>query len=43
MRREPADTIIMTMTIAEEEGFLRLLTWLSPAFPTCGFAYSHGL
>jgi len=24
-------------------GFLRLLTWLSPAFPTGGFAYSHGL
>jgi len=22
---------------------LRLLTWLSPAFPTGGFAYSHGL
>jgi len=27
----------------EEDGFLRLLTWLSPAFPTGGFAYSHGL
>jgi urease accessory protein len=24
-------------------GILRLLTWLSPAFPTGGFAYSHGL
>ena len=29
--------------ITEEAGFLRLLTWLSPAFPTGGFAYSHGL
>jgi urease accessory protein len=26
-----------------EAGFLRLLTWLSPAFPTGGFAYSHGI
>ncbi len=25
------------------EQLLRLLTWLSPAFPTGGFAYSHGL
>ena len=24
-------------------GLLKLLTWLSPAFPTGGFAYSHGL
>jgi urease accessory protein len=43
MRPEPATRItIMTMT-TEEDGFLRLLTWLSPAFPTGGFAYSHGL
>jgi urease accessory protein len=26
-----------------ELALLRLLTWLSPAFPTGGFAYSHGL
>jgi len=26
-----------------EAALLRLLTWLSPAFPTGGFAYSHGL
>jgi urease accessory protein len=26
-----------------EISLLRLLTWLSPAFPTGGFAYSHGL
>ena len=32
--------IITTMTDA---GLLRLLTWLSPSFPTGGFAYSHGL
>jgi urease accessory protein len=44
-------TIMMTTTIirkpmadlAEEASFLRLLAWLSPAFPTGGFAYSHGL
>ena len=27
----------------EAGGLLKLLTWLSPAFPTGGFAYSHGL
>ncbi len=26
-----------------EPGLLRLLTWLSPAFPTGAYAYSHGL
>jgi urease accessory protein len=26
-----------------EYGVLHLLTWLSPAFPTGGYAYSHGL
>jgi urease accessory protein len=26
-----------------DDGFLKLLTWLSPAFPTGGFAYSHGI
>ena len=26
-----------------DERLLRLLTWLSPAFPTGGFAFSHGL
>ncbi|GAB0112602.1 urease accessory protein UreF [Acidisoma sp. C75] len=26
-----------------DDGFLKLLAWLSPAFPTGGFAYSHGL
>ncbi len=29
--------------MAEAAALLRLLTWLSPAFPTGGFAYSHGL
>jgi urease accessory protein len=33
--------IITTMTDAA--GLMRLLTWLSPAFPTGAFAYSHGL
>jgi urease accessory protein len=32
---------ITTMTTIDE--LLRLLTWLSPGFPTGGFAYSHGL
>jgi urease accessory protein len=33
---------IMTIT-TEVAGVARLLMWLSPAFPTGGFAYSHGL
>jgi urease accessory protein len=40
----------MTTTITTEGGaitegaaLLRLLAWLSPAFPTGGFAYSHGI
>jgi urease accessory protein len=45
MRPEPPGRIIIITTtmITDEAGFLRLLTWLSPAFPTGGFAYSHGL
>jgi urease accessory protein len=48
MRPVPAaatTTIMITITImtTEDDSFLRLLTWLSPAFPTGGFAYSHGL
>jgi urease accessory protein len=45
MPLEPAGiiTTITIMTTVEDERFLRLLTWLSPAFPTGGFAYSHGL
>ena len=34
--------VIMTGTITDA-ALVRLLTWLSPAFPTGGFAYSHGL
>ena len=33
-------TTITTMT---EMPLIRLLAWLSPAFPTGGYAYSHGL
>jgi len=29
--------------MADTAALLRLLAWLSPAFPTGGFAYSHGL
>jgi urease accessory protein len=28
---------------AQQKALLRLLAWLSPAFPTGGYAYSHGL
>ena len=35
-------TTAMTNT-THTEALVRLLTWLSPAFPTGGFAYSHGL
>jgi urease accessory protein len=41
-----ADTTITmsTMTTTHTEpGLLRLMAWLSPAFPTGAFAYSHGL
>ncbi len=37
-----AGITIMTTTI-DATALLRLLAWLSPAFPTGGFAYSHGL
>ncbi|MBV9756899.1 MAG: urease accessory protein UreF [Alphaproteobacteria bacterium] len=30
-------------TMADHAALLRLLTWLSPAFPTGAYAYSHGL
>ncbi len=36
-----ADITITTMTTTE--AMLRLLAWLSPAFPVGAFAYSHGL
>ncbi|MFO1026080.1 MAG: urease accessory UreF family protein [Acetobacteraceae bacterium] len=44
----PADiTITTTMTTitttTDRAALLHLLAWLSPAFPTGGFAYSHGL
>ena len=42
-----AGTIITTTTMTTitttEPALLRLLAWLSPAFPTGGFAYSHGI
>lgn len=33
----------ITTTIMTEFSLIRLLAWLSPAFPTGGYAYSHGL
>ena len=33
----------MTTRMTDLIGLTRLLTWVSPAFPTGGFAYSHGL
>ncbi len=39
-----AITIMMTMTTTiDPRPLLNLLAWLSPAFPTGAFAYSHGL
>jgi len=39
-----AGIIITTTTIMTDSRHLvRLLAWMSPAFPTGGFAYSHGL
>ena len=35
--------IIITTTMIEGAALLRLLAWLSPAFPTGAYAYSHGL
>ena len=36
--------IITTMIMTTDPvGLMRLLTWLSPAFPTGAYAYSHGL
>jgi urease accessory protein len=32
-----------TMAMLTEAGLLRLLTWLSPAYPLGAFSYSHGL
>jgi urease accessory protein len=34
---------IMNMMMTDAAATMRLLTWLSPAFPTGAFAYSHGL
>src|SRR3954452_21369019 len=40
----PIITMMMTTTITTDRtALLHLLAWLSPAFPTGGFAYSHGL
>ncbi len=44
--KAPTLRIIMIpgiIMIIEPRAFLHLLTWLSPAFPTGAFAYSHGL
>jgi urease accessory protein len=35
--------MIMTTIMTNAAATMRLLTWLSPAFPTGAFAYSHGL
>jgi urease accessory protein len=36
-------TTTTTTTMTDPAALLRLLAWLSPAFPVGGFAYSHGL
>ena len=35
--------MMMDMRMSDAAGTMRLLAWLSPAFPTGAFAYSHGL
>jgi urease accessory protein len=39
----PATTTIMATMTTDPKPLLHLLAWLSPGFPTGGFAYSHGL
>ena len=34
---------VMSIIMTEARDILLLMTWLSPGFPTGGFAYSHGL
>jgi urease accessory protein len=34
---------VITMTSSSEKTLLRLMTWLSPAFPVGAFSYSHGI
>ncbi len=41
--RMPATTTMTTDRATVDAGLVKLLTWLSPAFPVGGFAYSHGL
>ena len=36
-------SILATMTTITTTDLVHLLTWLSPGFPTGGYAYSHGL
>ena len=36
-------TMMTAITITDRAALLHLLAWLSPAFPTGAFAYSHGL
>jgi urease accessory protein len=36
-------TDIITMTERTDRTLLRLMTWLSPAFPVGAFSYSHGM
>src|SRR5215813_1536369 len=45
-REAPMPRAIIPMTTTDTDDLLRLirlLTWLSPGFPTGGFAFSHGL
>lgn len=41
--RATATAITATITMTEPAALLRLLTWLSPAFPVGMFGWSHGL
>lgn len=35
--------ITATVTMTDQRSLLRLMSWLSPAFPVGAFAYSHGI
>lgn len=45
-KRIPIPTTVITTTMTDQPSniaLLRLMAWLSPAFPVGGFSYSHGL
>nr|WP_245415896.1 MULTISPECIES: urease accessory protein UreF [Mesorhizobium] len=43
IRTLTATTFTTTVTMTDQRSLLRLMSWLSPAFPVGAFAYSHGI